>query len=177
MYWNNFKKITEECFEDIEYEECCGFQIQTGTKWNKGLSDIEIKQLERKIGFEFPYEYLKMLSVMNGFDRENISIDPDEVYENEFKRICYKYPEDFKNVKWLLDDIDENIKYINYELDSQGLNSKDVTGFIPLYLHRALVVFKDKELSPVISIYGNDVVIFGNSLIEYWKSEFEYECF
>ncbi len=117
-----------------------------------------------------------MLSVINGFDRESIAIDPDEIYENDFKCVCYKYPDDFENVKWLIDEIYENIKYANYELESHNFKSKNVIGFIPLYMHRALVVFKDKSLSPVISVRDDDIVVFGNSLIEYWERELEDEC-
>jgi hypothetical protein len=40
-----------------------------------------------------------------------------------------------------------------------------------MHSHRALVVFKDKYLSPVISVCGADIIVFGNNLNEYLKNE------
>ncbi len=74
-----------------------------------------------------------MLSVINGFDRKHIAIDPDQIEPNGYSRCCYKYPEDYKTVKWLFDEINENIEHVNHALESKGFKSKNITGFIPLY--------------------------------------------
>ncbi len=175
MNWKEFKELTEEIFETTELEECWGYQVQPGTKWNSGLSKSEIYSLEKQMGFKFPFEYCKMLSVVNGFDRKHIAIDPDQIYPNGYNRRCYKYPEDYRTVKWLFDEIDENIEYVNRALESEGFKSKNITGFIPLYSHRALVAFINKKISPVVSVYGDDIVVFGNSITEYWKNELQID--
>jgi hypothetical protein len=36
------------------------------------------------------------------------------------------------------------------------------------------VVFENLELTPVISAVGNDIIIYGCSLLEYWKDEFRF---
>jgi hypothetical protein len=170
MNWDEFKVKSEQLFEDRELEECWGFQIQPGTKWNTGLNSTQIKEVENLFGFEFPDEYRKMLFIVNGFDRDEISIDPDRVEDDE-----YKYPDDFTRARWLIEEINTNSKYVNQVLVAKGFNANDVVGFIPLYVHRALVVFTDKSLSPVISVHGNDVIVYGMSLVDYWCREFGLE--
>lgn len=173
MYWKLFKAKSEKHFETIKLVNCLGFQIQAGTKWNKGLNLNEIEELEILFGFNFPIEYIKMISEINSFDKLQISKDPWKIESDEYKRSCYKYPEDFARVQWLIEEINEYIGYVNKCLIESGFNPNEVIGFIPLYFHRALVVFKDKSLSPVISIHqGTDVIIYGMNLKEYWKREF-----
>jgi hypothetical protein len=91
----------------------------------------------------------------------------------EYQRNCYKYPDDLNKVKWLLDEIEDNKKHVIEALDDSGFSGNDIEGFLPLYGHRALVVFVDKQLSPVISIVGDDVIVYGSTLEEYWNNEFK----
>lgn len=172
--WKIFKQITEALWENYNpYEEgVSGFQIQTGTKWNNGLSLEEIKDLERLFGIILPFEYKKMLRVVNGFDRENVDFYEEE---KQYFRSCYKYHDDFKVVKAFIAELYDNLKFIKIALKELELAEKEIKGFIPLYSHRALVVFEDLELTPVISAVGDDVIIYGDSLIEYWKHEFEFK--
>ncbi|MNE54003.1 hypothetical protein D3C80_1487610 [compost metagenome] len=111
---------------------------------------------------------------MNGFDRDEISIDPDEECEDEFGRVLYKYPEDYERTKWRVEELFEYIKYTKEPLEKAGFDTEQIIGFIPLYSNRYLTVFRDKSLSPVISAHqGTDVILYGNSLLEYWEREFE----
>lgn len=174
-YWEKLKVVSEAKFENVVLEECYGYQIQSGTQWNEGLSDGQIKSLEEKFGFDFPADYVDMLKVMNGFDTKQIYIDPKGEHEDEFERRCYKYPDDLANVQWLIEEVNEYIECANQVLSATGFNPAEIEGFVPLYAHRALVVFKDKSLSPVLSIWRSDIIIYGESLKEYWKSEFYLE--
>ena len=172
MGWEEFKAWSETLFKDRQLEKCWGYQIQPGTKWNPGLSPSQIHDLEKVFGFEFPDEYKRMLSALNGFDRDKIAIDPDQVEASEFSRQCYQYPENLDNVQWLITEIAEHIDYVKEALSSAGFEAENVIGFVPLYAHRALAVFKDKSLTPVISIHqGTDVIVYGKSLMEYWLRE------
>ena len=125
-------------------------------------------------GFEFPDDYKSMLLIMNGFDRDGISIDPVGEIEDQFERMIYIYPEDYERTKWLTEEIVEFIDYTKKPLSKAGFDTNLIVGFVPLYGHRALVVFQDKSLNPVISVHqGTDVIVYGNSLLEYWEKEFE----
>jgi hypothetical protein len=173
--WIKFKNISEEKFKTTTLQKCWGFQIQKNTKWNNGLTLIEIEELENYFGFKFPNDYREMLKVFNGFETLQISIDPDGENPNEFERRCYQYPTDLEKTKWLVNEVNQNIKHAKESLDQSGFNSSEIEGFIPLYGHRVLVVLKDKTKSPVLSIWGSDIVIYGKSLIEYWCNELYVE--
>lgn len=175
MIWQTFKIKTEKKFKNKSlYSNVWGWQIQPGTKWNTGLNSEEISALEILFGFEFPLDYKEMLSVINGFDRDEISLDPDKEREDEFGGNMYKYPNDYEKATWLIEEIHEFIEYTRDPLSEAGFDVKQIVGFVPLYSHRSLVVFQDKSLSPVVSVHqGTDVIVYGNSLLEYWKKEFE----
>ena len=172
--WNKFKKITETLWENhIPCKEgVCGFQIQTGTKWNTGLSIKEINDLEVLFDIIFPFEYKNMLRVVNGFDREHVDFYEEE---KQYFRNCYKYPDDLEVVKPFIAELSNNLKYIKIALKDLKLEKTEIKGFIPLYGHRALVVFNELDLTPVISAVENDIIIYGRSLVEYWKHEFRFE--
>jgi len=171
--WNKFKIMTESLWEDATiYERVSGYQIQPKTKWNPGLSDTEISHLADLFGLKLPYEYQKMLAVINGFDRENIDIYEEE--QHSF-RSCYKYPDDLEVVKPFIEELHKHFKYIKTALKAIKLDDIEIKGFIPLYSHRALVVFEDLTVTPVVSAVEDDVIIYGNSLIEYWQREFKLE--
>ena len=169
--WIKFKTISEEKFETETLQECWGFQIQKDTMWNDGLTVSDIEDLENHFGFKFPNDYFEMLQSFNGFKTLQISIDPDGKNPDEFDRRCYQYPIDLEKTNWLISEVNENIKYAKECLSESGFDSSQIEGFIPLYEHRALVVLKDKTKSPVISIWGSDIIVYGKSLIEYWCNE------
>ena len=173
--WIKFKFISENKFATATIDKCWGFQIQKNTKWNQGLTEDEINNLQLNIGLEFPLDYIEMLKVINGFDSMHISIDPNGIEEPNYKRRCYKYPEDLESTKYLIDEVNENIIYANEALQEAGFDSNQVESFIPLYGHRVLVVLKDKLQSPVISIWGSDIILYGDSLFNYWHQEFYIE--
>ena len=169
--WIEFKNISEEKFKTQTLEECWGFQIQKNTKWNSGLTISEIENLQTQFGFVFPNDYFQMLKVLNGFDTLQISIDPNRLEPDEFDRQCYQYPIDLEKTKWLIADVNIHIESVKECLEQSRLDSSEIEGFVPLYAHRALVVLKDKTKSPVLSIWGNDIIVYGKSLIEYWCNE------
>ncbi|HLP53427.1 MAG TPA: SMI1/KNR4 family protein [Fluviicola sp.] len=173
MSWQTFKIKTEKKFKRKPlYSNVYGWQIQPGTKWNPGLTPGEINDLESLFGFDFPTDYKEMLSVINGFDRDQISIDPEGTREDQFGGNMYTYPRDYEKSNWLTEEILEYINYTKERLSDAGFDVDQLIGFVPLYAHRALAVFKDKSLSPVISVHqGTDVIIYGHSLMEYWKNE------
>jgi hypothetical protein len=169
--WIKFRTKSEVKFKTITHEEGYGFQIQNGTKWNHGLDISEIEELEKHFGFKFPTDYVEQLKAFNGFETPHISIDPDGEEADEFDRSCYQYPADIEKTKWLIDVVNQYIVSAKETLDLAGFDSTQIEGFIPLYGHRALAVFRDKTKSPVLSIWGDDIIIYGESLIEYWHNE------
>ncbi|MCT4665223.1 MAG: SMI1/KNR4 family protein [Flavobacteriales bacterium] len=167
--WVNFRVESERKFENIILDkDCYGFQIQKKSKWNQGLKESEIISLENYFGFEFPTDYKEMLKEINGLDTLEISIDPEGEEEDKFVRRFYKYPDDINRVKWLIDEVNYNIEYAKQTLEKAGFNSNQIEGFVPLFGHRVLVVFKNKKLTPVLSVWGNDIILYGDSILKYW---------
>ena len=69
---------------DSEYlnkDSLWGFQIRPNTKFKKGLNTTQINELETQFGFEFPIEYKLMLTLINGLDKKQISINPENLFK------------------------------------------------------------------------------------------------
>ncbi len=149
-----------------------GFQFQPETKFLNGITDSEIDELEKLFGFVFPNDYRKMLLIFKGFDKSHISIDPEDEYRVNYDDRFYQYPRDLKKSKWLVEEITAFKNEAELALSEEGFNVSEIVGYIPIYGHRALVVFKDKKKSPVISVWGSDIIVYGNNLKEYLRNEF-----
>ena len=176
-FWEEMKRFTEDAWmrTTVEKEDVYGYQIVPGTKWNRGLNPEQLAQLQRSFGFPLPSDYMAMLGVCNGFDRDSMDMQGGEG-PIRFRRSFYKYPDDFSKVAWLLEDTRCHRASVDAALKEEGFDPDKVTGFIPIYSHRALVAFKDQSLSPVLSIWGSDVIVYERDLQSYFQKEFE-ECF
>lgn len=154
-------------------DDVWGFQIQPNTKFTKGISRKEIDQLQVLFGFDFPWDYREMLLVFSNLDIPMISINPENESDIEYSEnnFFYNYPEDYEKSRWLINDIEEFKIEAEAALAEAGFDVSQIVGYIPMYNHRALVVFKDKYLSPVISVWGSDIIMLGNNLKEYLKIE------
>lgn len=170
--WLQFKIDSEKYFEEIEpHPDVWGGQLQKNTKWNKGLTIEEIQKVESLWQLEFPKDYKAMLQVMNGLNQQHIFLNPDGNAAPYFKRQVYQYPIDREAVQWLVDEIQEHIEFAIEALGYDEFDTTDIEGFIPVYAHRALVVFKNKDWSPVISVHGDDIIVYGKDLLSYWQNE------
>jgi SMI1 / KNR4 family (SUKH-1) len=174
MDWKRFRATTEKKWADCNVcPNVWGYQIQPGTEWNPGLSKESIASFEDSLGFTLPNLYKEMLLEMNGFDRGCIDLHGSDGRPESYSRQCYKYLDDLPDVQWLLEEIGENQEYVYDALGELDLGSEEISGYVPLFSHRALVVTQDIELSPVISVVGDDVILYGKTISEYWGSEFD----
>jgi hypothetical protein len=164
----------EKKFQNISLnkDSLWGFQIRPNTKFKKGLDATQINELETQFGFEFPNKYKLMLAIINGLDKKQISINPENLSDIEFDDRFYQYPRDFNKCQLIINEIEKYIKHVQNALLIESFDINEIEGFIPIYAHRAIVVFKNKNICPVISIYGDDVIIYGKNLTEYLENEF-----
>jgi len=173
MDWEEFKARTERMWCNSRIlSNVWGYQIVAGTQWNAGMTEAQVERFERQLGFPFPLDYRDMLRSINGFDRDCIDVRGGPQLPPRYSRQCYKYPDDLPKVAWLLEDTVECRQAIDDVLGGEGFSPDDVLGFIPIYAHRALVVFGNRKLSPVLSMVGNDVIIYGRDLADYVSHEF-----
>jgi len=164
----------EKKFKRIELrDDVWGFQVQPNAKFLKGISRKEIDELQVLFGFDFPWEYREMLLIFSNIDTNLISINPENTSDIEYTRenFFYQYPEDYEKSRWLINDIKENKFEAESVLTEAGFDVSKIVGYIPMHNHRALVVFENKYLSPVISAWGADIIMFGNNLREYLENE------
>ncbi|MBF7090797.1 hypothetical protein IUY40_04500 [Flavobacterium sp. ALJ2] len=148
------------------------YEHKVNNKFYEGLNSDEINNLEKLFGFVFPSIYRGMLSNFSGFYRETISVDPSGNEEIIKTNRLYNYPNDSKETQWLVDEVKEFMDEVKSVIKDNGFDESEIEGFIPIYSHRVLVVFKDKRLSPVISIYDGDIIIYGKNLKDYLINEF-----
>ncbi|RZJ53071.1 MAG: hypothetical protein EOO44_09725 [Flavobacterium sp.] len=155
------------------YNNIYGFQIQPNTKFLKGISNKEIDKLQIMFGFDFPWDYRKMLLIFTNLDSPMISIEPEDNSNIKYSEdnFFYNYPEDFEKSLWLFDSIIEFKMEVEFALTEAGFDVSKIVGYIPVHSHRAIVVFKDKYLSPVISIGIYDIIVLSNNLYEYLTIE------
>ncbi|OIV39734.1 hypothetical protein [Flavobacterium johnsoniae] len=169
----DLKYKIEKRFQKIQlYNDICGYQVQPNTKFLKGISRKEIDELQILFGFDFPWEYKEMLLILGSLDTLEISIDPDGEEEIKFDNFFYQYPRDIEKSKWLVEDINKFKFYAEEALIEAGFDVSKIVGYIPIYSHRVLVVFENKYLSPVISVWGSDIIVYGNNIKEYLKNDF-----
>ncbi|MBT2303952.1 hypothetical protein J7E70_26265 [Variovorax paradoxus] len=136
------------------------------------MSAADVELFEQRLGFPLPLAYKDMLRCVNGFDRECIDVQGGEDLAPRHSGQSYKYPDDLEEVAWLMGEISEYRWAVDECLEAAGFRTDDLVGFVPIHGHRALAVFNDRKLSPVISIVGSDVIIYGSNLVEYLQHEF-----
>lgn len=174
MKIKEIKYKIEKDFKKVKLrEDTYGFQILPNITFLKGISRKEIDQLQILFGFDFPWEYKEMLLIFSNIDTHLISLNPEDKTDIEYGRenFFYQYPEDYEKSKWIINEINENKTEAQSALIEAGFDVSKIVGYIPMHHHRVLVVFEDKYLSPVISVWGADIIMFGNNLQEYLKNE------
>jgi hypothetical protein len=130
-----------------------GFQIQKNTKWNPGLSNSDIEKFEKDLGFNFPEIYKLFLKTMNGTD----------------KPAYYSYPRDLETIQEMIEWICES-----FEIKVKDMDGDKIPFIIPITQHRFLISDKTKR-NPVLSMYGQDVIIYASSLKTFLINDIFYK--
>ncbi|HEY0458647.1 MAG TPA: SMI1/KNR4 family protein [Pyrinomonadaceae bacterium] len=150
--------MSEKLWESIEIKRgIYGFQTQKGTKWLDGLSEVEIKEFESEVGFQFPEIYKFYLRNMNGTDKP-----AKNIYGNEetvgFSPNFFSYPRDLKiirdRINWIYDE---------FLVDEEVVKRQRIPHIIPIVSHRFLVADNCAE-NPVLSMFGKDVIVYAPNL-------------
>lgn len=153
------KNESEKFWKTIEINPgIYGLQIQKNTKWNPGLSDLQIKEFEKGLGFKFPQIYKIFLKHANGTDKPAVNVYGESGEPYVYATAYYSYPRDLKIVK----------KMIEYVCESFKINVKDIDGekipfILPIIGHRFLIVDKAGK-HPILSMCGDDIIPYSSSL-------------
>ncbi|MCU4165387.1 SMI1/KNR4 family protein [Carboxylicivirga caseinilyticus] len=103
MTW--FKDVSEKHFEEFELDkEAYGLDFQKGTKWNIGLSDREIGEFQKELGFEFPYELKQFYKTVNGTNVPGVNTFGESGMQYNYEPIYYSYPVHVTIIKELINE-------------------------------------------------------------------------
>ena len=151
-------KIESEKFWEVTdiNRKIFGFQIQNGTKWNKGLSENELIEFQKDLKLEFPEELKNFYRVMNGLDKKGINVNGNNGEGISFKPIYYTYPIDLELIK-------ENINWIyeSNEVNIDLIEQNEIPKIFPIIGHRFLIVDENKQ---ILSMYGNDIIYWSENI-------------
>ena len=122
------------------------------------LTEKEIDKYEKDVKFVFPEIYKKYLLHMNGTDKPTININAYDGTPPKYSIGYYSYPRDIDSIKSRIDWI-----FDSFSINEQKVTQKKIPHILPLVEHRFLVI--DQSLSnPVLSMYGDDVILYAESL-------------
>ena len=157
-YFQDLKAQSEEYWKTNELnKDIYGFQTQRNTKWNKGLSEEEIKSFESELGFKFSSGLRNYYRVMNGVDLPAINIYGSSVEEPAYSNNFYSYPKDLEAIKEQINWI-----YESNEVSEDELVQKSISRIFPVFGHRFVLVDTKDEL--VLSMHGDDIIYWTDNI-------------
>ncbi len=156
------------------YNELIDMLKLKGIEFEKGLSEQEITKITKEYRIEFPQElkdfYMTALPVSKGFynwrnfDSENIQyikkamdIPINDIYEMA------------DEVYWCDEWGEEPSKSDQIKMVRGLLKGAPI--LIPIYSHRYFPAINLEHI-PVLSIYGTDLIYYGENLFSYFEIEF-----
>lgn len=165
-----------------------------GAKWI-GLKESEIDSIEKKYDIQFAPDHRAFLKILHTIDRKKVyTYDPyEEGKEIEYEEVPFFY-------NWKLDDEEIN-EYLNWPYttmfqDVIGPNKVWLKSWgeirpasdtdkefifrqwfdkapklIPINIHRFVVGAPVEDISPVLSIWGTDTIVYGWNMRHYLLNE------
>jgi len=157
--FRKIKEQTEKKWENITLDSCYGFQIQEGSKWNRGLSEEELACFEKEMGFAFPETLRNYYRVMNGLDKPGVNVYGYSDIPFAYRPVLYGYPNDIPFIREYIDWIFEANK-----TDYKKLKSAGVSRIFPIYSHRFMLI--DVPGNPILSMHGDDIIFWAKDIFQ-----------
>ena len=168
-----FKRVTELRWQNASIDpRIYGFQFQPGTKWNPGLPPEAITGYEDVLQIRFPHDFRLLLAGMNGTDLPTLNVYGSSGEPHSQSTGVYSYPRDLEIVKQMIDIVVQDRDQIIVALAEQGFDLPSEARLAPFFAHRFVVCGPDLNRSVVLSIWGTDAIVYGNTLQEYLEHEF-----
>src|SRR5258707_15443409 len=174
-FLTELKRATEVAWGRISINaQIYGYQFQTGTRWNAGLSPTEIDEYECVLGVRFPDDFKIFLRAMNGTDLATVNVFGTSNTPPRESVGVYSYPRDIEIVKTLIEHIRPSRTEIAAHLDAQGFDLPQDANLVPIFSNRYLVCSSDLNSSVVLSLVVNDIdaIVYESSLRGYLEKEF-----
>jgi len=164
-FFKAVKTKSEKFWTDtVPNKRIYGFQIQRDTKWRPGLSDIQIHDFEKTIGFPFPTPLRNFYKTMNGLTKQGMNLYGSDGTPPAFRSVFYSYPDDIQLVK----------DYINWiynatSVRKEDLENVDISKIFPVFQHRFMLI--DVPDNPILSMYGDDIIYWADNLSKMLANE------
>ena len=172
---NNFIDITTKKWVGIDINQNkFGWQMQCGTGWLPGYSINKINEIEEAISWRLPQDVKCLMSTTSGLSKPQINIKPSS---NELQQFEYRWRLNLeymtKKETWYLNFNNKDVySTIKKEEIVKNFDENNYF-FLPVYSHRCIACDKnDLDSSIVLSIYGDDIVVYGINLKDYLEKEF-----
>jgi hypothetical protein len=153
--FQRIKKESEKYWRKVELQVCWGFQIQEGSKWKKGLSELELEDFQKQLNITFPESLKNYYRTMNGLDKPGIDNNGGEG-EIDFGPVFYSYPDDIPIIKSTIEWVMKENKVTEDTIKDQNIPS-----IFPFFGHRFLILDLEEI---VLSMYGNDIIHWADNL-------------
>ena len=164
-FFETIKRESEKFWADtLPNKGIYGFQIQQDSKWRPGLSDTELQEFQKALGYSFPTPLQNFYKTMNGLTKSGINLYGNSGTPPAFRPVFYSYPDDLQLIK-------ENIDWI-YEatcVKKEDLESFDVSRIFPVLQHRFMLI--DISGNPILSMYGDDIIYYAENLSKLLANE------
>ena len=171
VFLDSFIQETETLWR---HRPILGFGSWRGAHWLPGLSQVEIGEFESEFGVHFPDDFRRLLAKCNGTEYPDQAIREGFVGASRPTENVYSYPRDVALVREAINWLDWENARINVQvvLAEQGYELESEAVLIPIFGHRYLVCGSDPSSSTVLSIVGNDAIVYGANLRTYLETEF-----
>ncbi|MBH0006904.1 SMI1/KNR4 family protein [Psychrobacter sp. SWN149] len=151
-------------------------------KFEHGLSDEEVQQIENKFNLRFPpdlqYFLQKELPISNGFVNWRLSLQSKSETMDIRKRIDWPFSGivfDIEHNAFWMEEWGEKSNDLNKNIMVAEIYYETYPKMIPIYSHRYIPSEPYKTGNPVFSIYQTDIIYYGYDLAHYFAHEFRFE--
>ncbi|WP_201604969.1 hypothetical protein [Psychrobacter sp. JCM 18903] len=151
-------------------------------KFEHGLSDAEVQQIENKFNLRFPpdlqYFLQKELPISNGFVNWRLGLQSKIEAMDIRKRIDWPFSGivfDIEHNAFWMEEWGEKSNDLNENIMVAEIYYETYPKMIPIYSHRYIPSEPHKTGNPVFSIYQTDIIYYGYDLAHYFAHEFRFE--
>lgn len=189
--WETYRTKSLQDFQD---EGVGGVSWQNGTHWKPGLSADRLIEIQARWRFEFPADYRRFLTELNCPDRGAVSAGwmDEPPYAMEIGpdvSIFSDWEGDRDGISAAIEDVRAGLLFAveNHGFWASGWGKRpddaalseplielldEAPSLVPITGSRFLVSGMSGEASPVLSIRGNDAIVYADSLRSFLLLEF-----
>ncbi|MEM8824615.1 MAG: hypothetical protein AAGF30_13475 [Pseudomonadota bacterium] len=155
-----------------------------GTRWRRGYSLGELAEIERRERASLPIELSTFLSVCGCTDRgmKRFAYKGDQLRQQADEPIFYDWrnASEIKRARQkiydrILQDVSDGLWIEGWGERPQAMSKRRAIArenirkgarIYPIHGHRVVIAIPDQRLSPVLSSYGTDTILYSSSLCE-----------